>query len=1189
MFYKLFCDIFSLLFPTILLNVTMTIRKRKHDEASFVSNPGDPTAMWRPKIRPNKGYGGGFAFSRSRSRSIDSDDTQPVTSLKKARTGKEEPEAEPNRFQEKIKRLKNKSKSSSNSLCITPFVTGQGRPSKIDLNERRSRSRSFDAASEMKQADGTGKHQDTTSRQAFDGEEDRWPLSPQSVGKSEKTKILSKMPSRAKAIRETSTRANVADAALHSSSNASNKSLQKTDKGHHSIEEVVTKSPVLVRPIIPPDTCRDENEGAESARKKQEKHMSNIAASRNECTNKKNRDPIETHTEEARSATNSNQAAVPASDRKQSDHKGNGNESESCSKENRKRRVPKIPSADNEEAILDEVTPFFHPKIFPITKKKNLKRHRNIPRQRNSPDKRSQKFDLEQRTGGCNPKDLDHARNDEEYGCNYRHINKYEEFQLPSSPPSLLYRANLKAISRRESTTIDQEMSCGQVGDDGPNASKTKLIRHESEVSTKIMGLSPSAEIVDIDASVKKLLQDQTKSDPNEESSFSDDSDDYELMYYSKRIKPDYQSMTRNPKQLLGDFEAVATSKGSADVLNNTMTCSMNRNHCFKNDETKIGTPKEADMSAESSDEMDRNFANSDATASHSIPKTILQEKQKNARTRKINQKHQSISDQPARHSTAKLDEITVSTLAAQTKNAKSKTQKRESNQKVDGSNDSQFDDALEKLVHFQHSDSDVTTAMNGAEDEDGSNSYNTDEILAVLISDAGNANVNGLYELDGSCEGCPKYVKIDDYKGKKCHFCLYKCYVNDNTQHWFISIVPRGKEPGTVLDTSFYSAPATAEQYQDLPPLYGWISVQDGTSPPPRLAFANLAPTPISTSKILPHGKSGIKSILRRRDMRERCNTASNMSRKLETFGYQEHSPLASQEQTNFPQDDDTTFAITKPHEFNFVRNKARRVSLESPPRANGTYQSKNLLRKKNIASQQKNNAERDSSSDCKLHRSQYCPPTSQIRRRLVFDSDDDSSGSSSTLWHRKSIESNQRREKCKPVHSLVRFAKGISDGEDKNIPSSSGPAIRRSSQRLQRNAKITNHQVLGKFNKQTTNSNSSDMFEDSNDIFHDPSFQEYAVVTNSKSPWFNANSISSPGSTGGTKKVSTITCRSICCILILLCICIVLWAGEDECNRITLRSMKKLGMIRPRIRFSENPSLSLLEASQMQGMTME
>lgn len=117
--------------------------------------------------------------------------------------------------------------------------------------------------------------------------------------------------------------------------------------------------------------------------------------------------------------------------------------------------------------------------------------------------------------------------------------------------------------------------------------------------------------------------------------------------------------------------------------------------------------------------------------------------------------------------------------------------------------------------------------------DEDDSRMY--DDVLAekVIVHGAGLDVINGVYVRNGFFDSVGKYVKKGTWKGVEETFSLFRCNVSNNTQHWYISIVPVGVQPGTNTDIDFYSAPVS-HQNPEHPPAQGWNSANEGVSPAP-------------------------------------------------------------------------------------------------------------------------------------------------------------------------------------------------------------------------------------------------------------------------------------------------------------------------------------------------------------------
>eukprot|EP00537_Pseudo-nitzschia_pungens_P003953 CAMPEP_0172367922 /NCGR_PEP_ID=MMETSP1060-20121228/24635_1 /TAXON_ID=37318 /ORGANISM="Pseudo-nitzschia pungens, Strain cf. cingulata" /LENGTH=3187 /DNA_ID=CAMNT_0013092347 /DNA_START=34 /DNA_END=9597 /DNA_ORIENTATION=- len=160
-------------------------------------------------------------------------------------------------------------------------------------------------------------------------------------------------------------------------------------------------------------------------------------------------------------------------------------------------------------------------------------------------------------------------------------------------------------------------------------------------------------------------------------------------------------------------------------------------------------------------------------------------------------------------------------------------------------------DDIVPHLDHNHQSDSDVMPGMNESEDDDDDSRFDdvpeSSDVLSIRVSNAGYTHVNGLYERDGRCEGVDKYSRLGLYKGTNSKFSIFKCNVSNNTQHWYISMVPSNREPGTVQDTDFYSA-SVGVDCENLPPTIGWSKCSDGEDPAPTLTFERekVGPTPV-------------------------------------------------------------------------------------------------------------------------------------------------------------------------------------------------------------------------------------------------------------------------------------------------------------------------------------------------------
>mmetsp|Transcript_30169 Transcript_30169/g.34628 ORF Transcript_30169/g.34628 Transcript_30169/m.34628 type:complete len:2567 (+) Transcript_30169:24-7724(+) len=154
-------------------------------------------------------------------------------------------------------------------------------------------------------------------------------------------------------------------------------------------------------------------------------------------------------------------------------------------------------------------------------------------------------------------------------------------------------------------------------------------------------------------------------------------------------------------------------------------------------------------------------------------------------------------------------------------------------------------DDVGNHSEHNHQSDSDGMHGINESDQEYDDDSHLDDrhditdqycDISKVIVSYAGNGDVNGVYKRDGVCEGVPKFSKHGLFKGNDVTYSLFKCNVSNNTQHWYISVVPNGTAPGTSNDIDFYSASVTLES-QILPPSDTWMKANEGISPNPQIS----------------------------------------------------------------------------------------------------------------------------------------------------------------------------------------------------------------------------------------------------------------------------------------------------------------------------------------------------------------
>lgn len=134
---------------------------------------------------------------------------------------------------------------------------------------------------------------------------------------------------------------------------------------------------------------------------------------------------------------------------------------------------------------------------------------------------------------------------------------------------------------------------------------------------------------------------------------------------------------------------------------------------------------------------------------------------------------------------------------------------------------------------HHHHSDSD----MNASEDDDSR--YDQESSLdehggRIIVEGAGVHAVNGVYTRDGHLDNVGKYSKTEVWDNDEAIFSLFRCKLSDGTRRWYISIVPKGIQPGTNKDIDFYSAPIM-DEFSETPPEERWTTAKgEGIDPAP-------------------------------------------------------------------------------------------------------------------------------------------------------------------------------------------------------------------------------------------------------------------------------------------------------------------------------------------------------------------
>lgn len=131
------------------------------------------------------------------------------------------------------------------------------------------------------------------------------------------------------------------------------------------------------------------------------------------------------------------------------------------------------------------------------------------------------------------------------------------------------------------------------------------------------------------------------------------------------------------------------------------------------------------------------------------------------------------------------------------------------------------------------HSDS--GSSIHDSEEDDFDNVTYTGVNAGVLVvSGAGITEVNGIYSYKTENDGVSMYKKDGIWAGDEVEFALFRCRLSDNSKRWYISIVPKGKAPGTNKDIDFYQADSDGRNGEN-PHGYQWMTAPGiGRDPPP-------------------------------------------------------------------------------------------------------------------------------------------------------------------------------------------------------------------------------------------------------------------------------------------------------------------------------------------------------------------
>jgi ankyrin repeat protein len=108
---------------------------------------------------------------------------------------------------------------------------------------------------------------------------------------------------------------------------------------------------------------------------------------------------------------------------------------------------------------------------------------------------------------------------------------------------------------------------------------------------------------------------------------------------------------------------------------------------------------------------------------------------------------------------------------------------------------------------------------------------------LSISIQGAGSPTVNGMYSPEGQFQNATRYTMNSVWNNVPCTVSIFVCEVSNTSKHWYISIVPHNRLPGTQSDVDFYTVPC-GEPSVTVPPRTGWVKTGEGLDPPPVLVF---------------------------------------------------------------------------------------------------------------------------------------------------------------------------------------------------------------------------------------------------------------------------------------------------------------------------------------------------------------
>jgi len=350
---------------------------------------------------------------------------------------------------------------------------------------------------------------------------------------------------------------------------------------------------------------------------------------------------------------------------------------------------------------------------------------------------------------------------------------------------------------------------------------------------------------------------------------------------------------------------------------------------------------------------------------------------------------------------------------------------------------------------------------------------------------------------------------------------------------------------------------------------------------------------TALKSQKKAKINKSKRKSVeLARKVTGNGHDAGSNKKRKSDAFKRKDCSVGPFLKRTKLVLDDEssTRTSTDKSQKHKRARNNARRVSLESPLASNSRHQREELPSTANLGHQRKTITCDDDSSSCWSDDRQQRPLTLYHgQKRLEFDGGDDDSSDWSADWENLSIESipryrcHQREDSDQSPHPMANFVEDSSEDEYENVPSAPRSSLRYS-EKTGKELAQSDAIIRRKKNSNPAYTLRRSLLSSGEILMINPNLRR--VVANCRS---------SSDSAGGVKKVSIVIHQPIRRILFILYIYVVLWVGHDKFNRLspcdtssTFGGIENRKRMRPRIRFSKNPSLSLIQASQMHEATM-